>query len=216
MAATSMVPPWFLGYNVLLEVFFAVITLFVGISALRLYRLSGQRQLKLFGTAFLLISAAYIAESIANFALANYIGGAGSYLSAQGIFIFGVVAYTLFFTTALVTLAYMALKIKSPSAYALFLVLSLLMLVLSSNIQYFFYVLASVLLIYLVFFYLRNYLQNRKPSTLITFIAFLFLLFGKIHFIFAINHTNFYAFGHLLELIAYTLLLADLFIVVRR
>ena len=45
---------------------------------------------------------------------------------------------------------------------------------------------------------------------------FLFLLFGKIHFIFAINHANFYAFGHLLELIAYTLLLADLIIVVRR
>ena len=215
----AIVPHWFAGYNALLEMMFFVITLLVGAYALRIYQLSGQRQSKLFGISFLLISAAYLIQSILNFA--------GSYSMASGCNMqsmstlhslsnAGIYAHIILFMTGLVTLAYMTLKIKDFWAYPLFLVAILAVLLLSSNKLYFFYVLSSILLVYISFHYLRNYLKSRKMSALIVFTAFLFLLFGKIHFIFSIDHGTFYVAGHLLELVAYSLILINLVTVVRR
>ncbi|MBI2542257.1 hypothetical protein HYV80_06115 [Candidatus Woesearchaeota archaeon] len=129
---------------------------------------------------------------------------------------FGIYSHMILFITGLVTLAYMTLKIKNINAYALFLAAILAVLLLSSNKLYFFYALSSILLIYISFYYLENYLKSRKMSTLIVFTAFLFLLFGKIHFIFSIDHGTFYVAGHLLEFVAYTLILINLIDVIRR
>ena len=129
---------------------------------------------------------------------------------------FGIYDHMILFITGLVTLAYMTLKIKNISAYALFLAAILAVLLLSSNKLYFFYALSSILLIYISFYYLGNYLKSRKMSTLIVFTAFLFLLFGKTHFIFSIDHGTFYVAGHLLEFVAYTLILINLINVIRR
>ena len=128
----------------------------------------------------------------------------------------GIYAHIILFTAGLATLAYMALKVRDLKLYLFFLAVSIGTILISSNILYSFYVILSVLLVYLVFFYLKNYLQNRKADTLIVFTGFLFLLFAKIHFIFSIDHGAFYVVGHLLELVAYALILMNLTRVIRR
>jgi len=214
-----IVPHWFIGYNSILEMMFFVITSLVGAYALRIYKLSGQRQSKLFGISFLLISAAYLIQSILNFA-ASYSMAEGcsmrSMTAVHSLSNFGIYVHMILFITGLVTLAYMTLKIKNIKAYALFLAAILAVLLLSSNKLYFFYALSSILLIYISFYYLRNYLKNKKMSALIVFAAFLSLLFGKIHFIFSIDHGAFYVAGHLLELVAYVLIMINLINVVRK
>jgi len=214
----AIVPHWFAGYNALLEMTFFVITLLVGAYALKVHRLSGQRQSRLFGISFLLISAAYLVQSILNFA-ASYPMAEGCSMQSMVAFhslgTFAVYAHMVLFMTGLVTLAYMTLKIRDFGAYALFLSAMLAVLLLSANKLYFFYVLSSILLVYVSFYYLRNYLKGRKMSALIVFVAFLFLLFGKIHFIFSTDHGAFYVGGHLLEFVAYTLILTNLVNVVR-
>lgn len=215
----AIVPHWFAGYNAILEMMFFVITLLVGAYALKVYQLSGQRQSKLFGISFLLISAAYFVQSILNFA-ASYSMAEGcsmqSMTAVHSLSNFGIYAHMILFMTGLITLAYMTLKIKGIKAYGLFLAAILAVLLLSSNKLYFFYALSSILLIYISFYYLRNYLKSRKISALIIFAAFLFLLFGKIHFIFSIDHGTFYVAGHLLEFVAYTLILINLVTAIRR
>ncbi len=215
----AIVPHWFSGYNVLLEVLFAVITLLVGMYALRIYQFSGQRQIRLFGISFLLISAAYFVQSVLNFASSYSMLEGCSRQAMNSVHAFstaGIYAHMLFFVTGIVTLAYMTLRINDVKAYMLFLVTVIGSLLLSSNRLYFFYVLSSILLIYISFYYFRRYLQNRNKNSLIVFVAFLFLLFGKIHFIFSLNHGAFYVAGHLLEFIAYSLILANLLILIRR
>ncbi len=215
----AIVPHWFAGYNALFEVLFFAVAFLVGIFALKIYKLSGQRQSKLFGISFLMISASYFIQSALNFASSYSMAGGCSMQtmsSMHALNIAGIYAHMLLFTVGLVTIACMALKIKELKAYFLFAAIAIGTLLFSSNKLYLFYVISSILLIYISFFYLRNYLKNRKANALIVFTGFLFLLFAKIHFIFSIDHGTFYVAAHLLEFVAYVLILINLIRITRR
>lgn len=214
-----MMPQWFAGYNSILEMVFFAVTLLVGAYALKIYRLSDQRQHKLFGLSFLMISASYFIQSVLNF-LSRYSMSGGCNMqtmsSMHALNIAGMYAHMLVFIIGLVTLAYMTLKINDVKSYFLFVAIAIGALIFTSNKLYFFYVISSILLIYISFYYLRNYLQSKKSNALIVFIGFLFLLFAKIHFIFSINHGAFYVAGHLLEFVAYALILINFVSVTKR
>lgn len=220
MANIYLVPKWFFGYDVILELAFAVITLIVGIYAFKIYKLSGQGQSKLFGIAFLFISVSYFIQSFLNFAIISKIDenicAALKINSVNVLNSIGLYAYALFFITGLLTLAYMTLGVKSAKIYSLSIIIIILSLLFTPNELYLFYFLSSVLLAYIFAHYFVNYLNNKKLNTLLVLIAFAFLLFGNIHFIFSVNHSMYYVIGHFLELIAYMLILVNLVLVVKK
>ena len=220
MANIYLVPEWFFGYDVMLELAFAVITLIVSIYAFKIWKLSGQRQSKLFGIAFLFISISYFIQSFLNFAIISQLNEnictALKINSVNVLNSIGLYAYMLFFITGLVTLAYIALKVKNVKAYSLLFAVIIFSLLFNSNNLYLFYFLSSVLLAYVFIHYFVNYLTNKKLNTLLVLIAFAFLLFGSIHFIFSVDHGLYYAMGHFLELIAYMLILVNLVLVVKK
>ena len=220
MAILSLVPEWFFGYDILFEFAFAVITLIVGIYAFKIYKLSDQKQSKFFGIAFILISISYFIQSFLNLAIISKLNeGICKALRISSVNLFnsiGTYVHMIFFILGLITLTYMTLKIRSPKTYSLLSVVILLSLLFSSNKLYLFYLLSSVLLAYIWIHYLINYLKNKKPKTLLIFGAFVFLLFGSIHFIFSVNHGLYYVIGHFLELIAYLLILINLLLVVKK
>lgn len=205
-----LVPKWFFGYDIALELALAVITLIVSLYAFKIYKLSEQRQSKLFGIAFLFFSISYFIQSFLNICRIIKINNINIVNSI------GVYTHINFFIIGLVTLTYMTLKIKSMKTYSLLLITMLLSLLFSANKIYLFYLLSSILLIYIIIHYFINYLKNKKPKALLVLIAFAFLLFGNIHFIFSINYGLYYVIGHFLELIAYLLILIDLILVVRK
>ena len=214
-----MMPQWFSGYNSILEMMFFAVTLLVGAYALKIYRLSGQKQHKLFGLSFLMISASYILQSVLNFLNRYSMAGGCNMQTMSSIYslnVAGIYLHMLLFIIGLVTLACTTLKIKDLKAYFLFAAIAIGALIFSSIKLYFFYVISSILLIYISLFYLRNYLQSRKTNALIVFIGFLFLLFAKIHFIFSVDHGAFYVAGHMIELVAYALILINFISVIRR
>jgi hypothetical protein len=213
-----LVPSWFIGFDIIMELMFAVICLVVAAYAFKVYRLSGQRQPKLFGISFLFISASYFVQSILNSLIVfeinerveesfdisvGVLNGAGLYL------------HILLFMAGLLTLAYMTLHIKSVKAYSLLITLLLLPLVFSQNRLYLFYILSSLLLIFILMHYAINYWSNRQKKTLLVLVAFMFLLVGSIHFVLAVNHAVFYVIGHVLGLVAYLLILSNLILVVK-
>jgi len=220
MANLYLIPRWFFGYDVFLELAFALITLIVSYYAYKIYRLSGQYQSKLFSIAFSFFSISYFIQSLLNFAIISKLGeNICSAIKLQNITtlnLYGIYIHTIFSVIGLVTLAYMTLKTKSLKIYSMILLISLLTLILSLNKIYLFYVLSSFLLVYIVLHYLVNFLENKQINTLLVLIAFLLLLFGHIHFIFAINHELFYILGHFLELTAYLLILINLIMVLKK
>ena len=202
-----------------LELIFAFITLIVALYAFKVYKISGQPQSKLFSIAFIFFSISYFMQSLLNFVIiSKFENSAYDVMNIHKILVlnsWGIYLHMVFFLIGLITLVYMTLKINSPKTYLLILLISFFSLVVSLNKLYWFYFLSSFLLIFIVIHYTLNFSKHRQVKTLLVLSAFIFLLFGHIHFIFAVNHALFYALGHVFELIAYIFILINLILVLK-
>lgn len=220
MVNVILTPAWFFNYNAVFELLFAIVTLAVFVFAIRVYKLSKQKQLRTFSIGFLLISISYFIQSFLNFGIISEFNEHGpiineiNHINALSF----LAAYTqiIFFTLGLITLVYMTLNLKCRKTYFLLAIITISSLLISSNKVYLFYLFSSVFLAYISWHYLRNYINNKQAKTLLVLVAFVFLLFGTIHYIFSVNHTFFYIMGHILELIAYILILINLILVIKR
>jgi hypothetical protein len=215
-----MVPSWFFNYGMLFELAFAIITLIVGIFAFKIHKLSEQKSAKLFGISFIFISLHYFIQSLLNFSILSTLNQNVCNLmkidSVNSLNIMGAYSHMLFFIIGLATLTYMTLKIKNKTAYTLLLAITLVSIIFSENKLLLFYATASTFLIFITIHYIKNYLKNKQIRTLFILIAFIFLLFGNLHFIFSVNHATYYVIGHFLELIAYLLILLNFILVQKK
>ncbi len=220
MANTYLVPIWFFGYEVSLELIFALITLVLSIYSFRIFRLSEQRQTKFFGLAFAFISASYFLQSFVSLRmiLNENINEVLSLVEISTINNLGLRLHMMFFLMGLVTLAYMTFKVKSGKTYAFMLILVVAAIMMSSYVVYLFHLLSTILLAYVLTYYLFNYRRKkkRKRRSLLIIIAFAFLLIGSMDFFFSFSTSMYYVIGHMLELVAYLIILINLITVLRK
>lgn len=218
MEYVFLTPSWFFLYSILLEVFFAVITLIISIYGFKVYSLTEQKQLKTFSIAFLFISFSYLIQSVLNLIiLSNFDDEVILLINLNSVYLlnlFGLYAHALFFITGLFLLTYITLKVENKRIMALFLSVLLLSVLFSVNKVFLFYVLSSVLLIFTVWHYFSHYIQKKNINTLLVLLAMIFLLFGTLHLMYAVKNEIYYVIGHILEFIAYMLLLVNLLIIV--
>ena len=219
MTHLYVVPDWFLGYSILLEVVFVIITILVSLYSFKIYKLSHQRQSQLFGIGFLSISLSYIVLSFLNFAIFSKLNDdICTCLRISNIDVlhnFWMYIHMILFLIGLITLAYMALKVKSSKTYSLLFIIVIISLLFSPDKLSFFNLIASILLIYIVIHYIMVYVTNKKFRTLLVLISFIFLLFGRIHFLFSVDHGLYYVIAHFLILIAYSLILVNLILILK-
>src|SRR3989344_406130 len=194
-------PAWFSGFDALFELFFAVISLTISYFAYKIYQLSDQRPVKLHSFSFLFISLAYVARSMSNFL---------PFLDVISIY-----THIILFLTGLSILLYMTLKPNRTTFWVL-LAATLLSLVFINNTLLAYYILSSVYLALISWHYIQNFLSNRQTKTLLVALAFIFLFFGSFHFFMSVNHELFYVIGYFLELSAYLLILANLYLVLKK
>lgn len=215
MVNLFLVPQWFIGYDLFLELGFALICLLVSFYSFKVYRLTLENSSKLYAISFLFISLSYFIQSFINILLLPQLFN--PILSNNEVVwnIVSIYVNLVFFTMGLLTLTYMTFKIKNSNVYSLLLITTLFSLILSYNRVYLFYVLTSIFLAYISLFYLKNYINKRKITSLLVFIAFCLLLFSQFHFILSVNHSLYYMLGHFFELIAYILILLNLVIITK-
>ena len=89
-------------------------------------------------------------------------------------------------------------------------------MLLISNTLLAYYILSSIYLALISWHYIQNFLSNRQTKTLLVALAFIFLFFGSFHFFMSVNHELFYVIGYFLELLAYLLILANLYLVLKK
>jgi hypothetical protein len=214
MASIAFIPEWFFIYGLIFGLVFAVITLVVSLYSFRVYRLSGQRQSKLFGTAFLLFSISYFIEFFLNLSIFSKLNEEIiSLIDFQNIITLNnlsIVAHMLFFALGLVTLFYMILNVKNKWIYSGLMFLSILFLLFSANKIWFFFILSSFLLIIISVYYLEHSIKHSNKRSVLMVIAFFFLLISHIHFIFSVTQEFEYVLGSFFELAAYILILINL------
>jgi hypothetical protein len=219
MAYVFITPTWFFTYSIILEVLFTIITGMVSMYSFKIYRLTEERQARIFGFAFLFIALSYLAEAVLNFILLfKFDDAVSTLIQLKNVFLlnlFGIYAHALFFIIGIIILTYVTLKVKSPRVLSLLLSLILVTAIFTTNKVFMFYMLSTVLLIHTVIYYFAHYNQNKNKNTLLVLIAMIFLLFSSFHFVLATNSQVYYVIGHILELIAYVLLLSNLLIILK-
>ena len=219
MGNIFITPQWFFGYDVLLELSFAVITMLVSFYAWKIYKVSEERNLRLFSMAFLFISISYIVQSILNFVilerLDDDIAGIINLQSVYLLNLFGIYMHAILFLIGLLILTYVALKIYSLRTFVLLSLLVFGSLYFSPYKTFMLFLISSILLGFIVYYYLTNYWNNRKATSFIVLIAMVLLFVGYIQFLFATDNSIYYVIGHLLEFAAYILVLNNLLIILR-
>lgn len=216
----SLSPIWFNGYDVALELFFAVISLIVAGLAFRIYKKTSQRNISLFGISFLFIGVSYLIQSVINYLILSKLNeNICRVIKIQSISAFnnfGLLVHILFMTIGLSVLVYLTCKQEKMRMLFLLILISVFGIFSSKNILYTFYLFSTVFLIIISWHFISNYLKNKKSKTLMIAIAFLFLLFGNFHFLVSVNHQLFYVLGHILELIAYILIVINYYAVLKK
>lgn len=213
-------PDWFFGYDIVLEILFAIVTFIVSLLAFKVYKSTSQKQAFYLGWSFMLISISNIFQSIINFLIITKLNenicGVIRIQSVEAFNAAGMIIHMFFMIAGLSVLAFMTLRLEDYRGLVLIAGLALIAVFLSANPLYMFYAVSSLLLVIISWYFIRNFLRNKQTKTLLIAIAFLFLLFGSVHFLFSVNHALFYAIGHFLELIAYSLVLSNFFMVLKR
>lgn len=218
MTQFYLVPKWFFGYDIALELIFGVITLLIALYSFRIYRLSAQRECKVIGWGFLSMSFGYFTWSALNLYITSRLNAPGLDVPLEHLFsmaVIGVSAHILFIVMGLATLAYMALSGKSNRLYAVLVTLSLLIVVFAFNKALAFYFISSFLLFLVLLHYFAVYTKHKHQGTLLLLLAFFFIFLGNVVFIFATFHAFPYFAGHVFHLFGYLLALASLILVLR-
>lgn len=213
MHETYLIPNWFYGFDIGMEILFAIITLCVSAISFRIYSMTQERKIKLFGIAFLLIGISYIIWAGINFWFTQLIGDEIRELSVQSIAnigLFGLYGYIILFTSGLVNLVSTTCNSYKGRSYYLIFGLSLLVIIASINKLVTFRIVSTFLLFFVAYHYFEEYLNNKNRKTFYVMLAFTFLLISNIDFIFLYYSYKIYVIGHILELAAYLFMLVSL------
>jgi hypothetical protein len=217
MVLAYLSPSWFIGYDVVLESLFAIVSLVVSIFSYRLYRDTDQRLLKYFSLSFGLIAISYLIQSALNFLIVNKlsenVSRMAKFQTVNALNEVGVMVHMFFMTLGLSILLYTTLKDKRLRTLWILMLTPMACIFVSTNTMLVFYTISSIYLAFISWHYLMHYLDNKQARTLLVALAFAFLLFGSFHYLTTVNHQLFYAIGHILELFAYLLILLNLYLV---
>ena len=212
-------PEWFFGYDVVFELAFAIIALIVSILAFRVYKKTSQNNIMYFGVSFLLFSISYLIQSILNFLIISEINEqVHEALELDSIALFnfsGAIVHVIFMISGLAILVFTIFRTKNKVPLILLILISIFGILFSNNPFVTFYLFSTIYLIFLSVHFIVNYFRNKQTKTLLIAGAFILLLFSSFHFLISVDHQLFYVIGHFLELFAYLLILANLYLVLK-
>jgi hypothetical protein len=209
-------PKWFSGYDIILELVFAIILLTISIFAFNIYKKTKKDSVKILGISFSLMSLSYFIQSIFNLLMILQINSSlprGINLKLiSSINQLALNSHILFMTLGLILLSYMTLKTKNRKIFIyLAIIITFSILLITTNRLFVFYILSSIFLLYIQIHFIRNYLKFKNLNALLILLAFLFLFLSNIIFTFSLYRKIFYFWAHIALLISYLLILLNFY-----
>jgi hypothetical protein len=213
MAILYAVPEWFFGLDILLKIIFSAITLSLGLYSLKIYKITNLRETRLFGIGFILISLSYILKAFVNYFAFQDVKSGLRIVSLENLNYFllsSTYLQSILFTTGLITLVYMTLKLKNHKIFWLLFGTNIGFLFLTTQKMIGLNFLPSMLLAYLCVHYTFEYQKSKNSKTMLVFLAFLGLLASSIETIIGSSFYLNYVITQLIELVSYGLILVSL------
>ena len=213
MTNIYVIPNWFFGYSIFLEVIFGIITLLVAFTAFKIYRISKERELGLLSAGFVLISASYFAWSLINIFLVEELNETTRLLILKNISVLsviGIYSHILLFMCGLITLFYMTCKVETDRMYSLVIILAVLGVLFAYDKTLAIYSFSSIILAYIAGYYALTYKKKKNRFTRDVFISFSMLFIANIVMLFPSTTYSIYVIAHFFHLIAFSILLYTL------
>ena len=213
MAQLHSIPTWFAGFNVMFEILFMFATALVAFYAYKIYRISRQREPKLFGISFASLSISYLVLAIVNIFFITVSENNTFGLVIKRIMDVRNVAialYIVFFIIGFVTLLYTTLRIERARLYGLLILLTFTAINFSLNKVFMIYFVSSLFLLFINYHYYMEYRKKQNTNILLVLIGMLFLFISNIVFLPETQVISTYVVSHISELVGYGFIVASL------
>lgn len=211
MHALYILESSFFRYAFLMQLCFSIITFFISYLAFRIYQITENQKTKNMAIAFLFIFMSYAVQLFFNSLVALRIDhDLYVLMGIHPLSVFeniGLQMHFILMALGLAILTYAILKNSDLSLLWYFVLSSLLVVFLARNLMLGFFLLSSLYLGVLSYYFFKNYLKQKKRGPFLIASAFFSMLVGNICFIFLANSGHFYALGHIFDFIGYSLLI---------
>lgn len=215
-----LVPTWFYQIDILLGLLFSIITAFVALYAIKIYKITDEKEFKLFGISFILISLSYLIRiclnSLLTIAFKSKIFLALTISQFNIIHQASVITYILLFLIGYLTLAYTTLKINNTWAYFLILIPTIIAIITCTNKALTIYLLAASFLLVMCVSYMDRLIRKKEKKVKAITFAITMLLISNIIFMFITKYSFYqgYIISSILDLIAYLVIATNLFLII--
>ncbi|MAG78365.1 hypothetical protein CL616_03305 [archaeon] len=201
MVVLTTGPQWFGGYDILFNIVFAIVTLFIAGLSYKAKHLTKEKKYSYFGLSFLLAGLAFLLFVIFSLFQNNQF-----LLNILATFDFVFFLHMFLILLSYLILSIIILKITNKNVMALLLILILLFVLFS--FQYFvkFHIISFVLLAFLTYQFYKNYQKKRNINTKFVFVSFFLLTSSHIFFAAIRASQALYIAGEVLQLLGYILL----------
>lgn len=126
----------------------------------------------------------------------------------------GIYTHAIFFILGISILLYLTFKKQDKRLLMLIILISLVPIFTLNQFYLAKYLITSLLLFFIIGGYLEEHKTNKRVKLVL--VAFILLLVGNVALIFTAENFLFYILGNLLEFIAYSIVLIDLMIIIRK
>ncbi len=210
----------FLVFVIFFQLFFSFITFLISYFSFKIYRLTHQEHSRSMLIAFLLIFFSYAVQAVFNFLILLGINPEVyvmfgihplSVFYNQGLFF-----HIFFMTIGITFLLLTTFKIKSRKLILVLLFPTLLVLIFARNLLFGFFMITSFYLFFVFHHSLLNYFGHKKKKPLLIALAFFFLWLGQVIFLFMGANPSIYFTAHVFNFIAYSLILFNLLLIIKK
>lgn len=206
-------PRWFLGVDVIFDIFFLVVTLVVAVIAFKAHRFFGKGKYLTLGSGFAVLSLSYLLLAITNFMVFAKEGDWEFFWERLlDLSILIGRAYDIraaLFLLGLSILVLLYLRLKDNWANTLILLLVFFGYSLSGDSTSMFYVLASLLLLTIIVKLGEAYLHNPSKHALLVLLGFIGLLTGRVILSVLFVSPLLYVVAHIITLAGFASILAS-------
>jgi len=209
-----------LVFVIFFQLFFSFITFLISYFSFKIYRLTHQEHSRSMLIAFLLIFFSYAVQAAFNFLILiginpdQYVMFGIHPLSVfynQGLFF-----HVFFMTIGITFLLLTTFKHTSKKLILVLLFPTLLVLIFARNLLFGFFMITSFYLFFVFHHSLLNYRGQKKKMALLIMLAFFFLWLGQMIFLFMGANPTIYFIAHVFNFIAYSLILSNLLLIIKK
>lgn len=207
MAVTVLIrgPEWFFGIDSIFEGFAGIVLLLVTLFSWKAYSFTKDKRYRSFALAFGLMTLALIVRALTD------LGVHFDWFNApKTVFLAGYVAFIFLTLLSVVMLFALTLKARDRAPIVALLLVSLALILISSSYFLSFHTISFILLCFISWHFVRNYLEKKSFPAACVAGAFVLLTLAQVQFVVDMLWHRWYIIGHLSQLLANFLLFAAL------